>query len=272
MDEFDLIETPENVELQRRLAGIGSRFLAGIVDALLILVLYALILLAWSLFALASPFAYITEARFVASWAFAVIIFVMFLIYWGYFMIFEILLNGQSPGKRIMKIRVMKEGGSAITFSDIFIRNLLRAADWLPFGYGVGVVCMFLSKKVQRLGDLAAGTVVISEQVLDYAARGDGTRALWTKEVTAPALRATGLNPEEYRALSNYWLRRQQLSLAARGQLLPRLLRPILQRAGQTLPDQSLEALEAYVQTLMAKAVEAEAAPPPQATSPEATP
>ncbi len=256
MQEYDLIETPENVELERPLAGIGSRLIAGIVDNLLIFGLFAIILI----IALTSMAATVTYIESWGSVGLAVLIVAMFLVYWGYFVLCELLTNGQSPGKKSVRIRVVKEGGGPITFVDIVIRNLLRVVDGFP-AYGVAGLCMFVTKKAQRLGDLAAGTVVVSEQTPDYSARSDKRSTIrWESEMGPGALRATGLKPEEYRLLLNYWQRREQLTLEARQRILPSLLSSVLERTGAPPQGQSLEALEWYLEQIIQKAMAAETA------------
>ena len=249
MLDYDLIETSESVELQRRLAGIGSRSLAGMLDSLILgLVYFFLVLTCWfaGVFSMGFPA--------VRSWVFAVLIIVFFLISWGYFILFELVMNGQSPGKKAVKIRVVQEEGGGLPFSAIAIRNLLRVVDFLPIGYGIGVTAMFCTKKVQRLGDLAAGTVIVSEERVDYAAHGDKKKQLYDDDqLDSSTLEASGLTPTEYRLLHNYWIRRTQLTLEAREQLLPKLLMPILQRVGEALPDHSLAQLEAYVHKVVVK-------------------
>jgi len=248
MDTFDFIETPEHVELEQPLAGIGSRFLAGFVDTLIIVGILLVIFLVSTLSLTPDPF---SEAN---DWMIAFMIVFMFLVFWGYHVYFEYRMNGQTPGKKAVKIRVVKEGGMPMTFSDVVVRNLLRLVDGLPL-YPIAGVAMFVTKKCQRLGDLAAGTVVVSEQVSDFSARTDKrVRAEWQAEAGGAALRATGLTPEEYRVLNNYWMRRGQLTLEARWTLLPQLLEPILRRTGQTLANSRLETLEAYVELLMRQA------------------
>jgi uncharacterized RDD family membrane protein YckC len=254
MEDIDIIETPENVNLHRRLAGIGSRLLAGLLDTLLIAGLYA-ILLILLIAANLDPLGVRPDlADTVSMVLFAVLILLAFCIYWGYFILFETWLNGQTPGKRSLKIRVVQQEGAAVTMSAIVIRNLLRAVDLIGF-YAVAGVSMFVTKKVQRLGDLAAGTVVISEEIQDYAARSDKKHRL-LKEATLPTvhLASAGLKPEEYRLLQNYCLRRQELSVEARRRVLPELVQPVLDRTGTALPDRSLSALEQYVDDLMSKA------------------
>jgi hypothetical protein len=142
---------------------------------------------------------------------------------------------------------------------DVAIRNLLRAVDILPIAYGVGGVSMFVASKCQRLGDLAAGTVVVLEVVSDYSAHSDHcVQAEWDRQASAEALRATGLSPQEFRALYNYYMRRNQLSLRARQSLLPRLLAPVLQRRGETLTTGVLEDMESYVDLVIRQAYQAE--------------
>jgi len=251
MQEFDFIETPENVELQRRLAGIGTRFIAGLVDHILIAGVYlVLFLFTW----LAASVDLIEEFRVFKFWLYAAVVLAAFLIYWGYFVFFEMATNGQSPGKRSQKIRVVKEGGGSIGFVDVAVRNLLRAVDAMAF-YGVGGISMFMSRKVQRLGDLAAGTVVVSEMISDYAARTDKKHKTdWEHEASAQELRATGLSPEDFGILNNYWQRRNELTREAREKLLRNLIVPILRRAGRALTDESAIALEMHVEQLMAMA------------------
>ena len=253
MQDFDLIETPENVELEQRLAGIGSRFIAGLVDHLI--VAGALLALGFGFFMVCLVIPGLGDLpKQAGAWALAVILVAVYLLHWGYFVFWEMKTNGQSLGKIAVKIRVVREGGGPITFTDIAIRNLLRAVDMIG-GYAVAGLAMFFSRKVQRLGDLAAGTVVISEQTPSYSARPDRRHASdWEQMMTPEALRATGLDPEAFRVLANFWARRHELTLEARRRLLGKLVSPILERTGVTLPDHSPETLERYVELLMGKA------------------
>jgi uncharacterized RDD family membrane protein YckC len=232
VQEFDIIETPEQVELQQRLAGIGSRCMAGLVDSLILaLAALVVVLSLWI-----TAFAGLDLADLVGDdafwWVLAAATVLVFLVYWGYFVLFEFRTNGQTPGKKVMKLRVVKEGGAPMQFVDVAVRNLLRVVDGFG-GYGVAGLCMFLTARVQRLGDLAAGTVVVTEEVANYAALSDRRRRVQDEtEVTPAALQASGLRPEELRALHNYWVRRNELTIAARERVLPALLDPILKRTG----------------------------------------
>lgn len=256
MQDFDLIETPENVELQRRLAGIGSRFIAGFLDNLLIALMYLVLFIL--LLVVGINVADVGISSTSEIWLFAILILIAFAIYWGYFVLFEMWTNGQSPGKKYVKIRVVQVEGGGISFSSIAIRNLLRVVDAIGF-YAIAGIVMFITKKVQRLGDLAAGTVVVSEELPNYSSRyGQKKQILDNEAITSAALEATGLKPEEYRLLHNYWLRRKELNIEARRQLLPQLIRPILNRMGHSLLNESLEVLEEYVDRIITKARSAE--------------
>lgn len=220
MLEFDLIETPENVVLERRLAGIGSRLIAGMLDTAVLAAIYIVLVL---LAIFGTP---IFENLFKQGWLLvAVFVFLFYAVYWGYFAFFEYVWNGQTPGKRRMRIRVVKDEGRPIRFTDVAIRNLLRVVDGLAFYFVAGLV-MFVTQKVQRLGDLAAGTLVVSEQPVNYAP-GDRGKIELTVETTEAALPA-GLTAEQHRVLATYCQRRDQLTLDARERLLRTVVAPIL--------------------------------------------
>lgn len=265
MDEFDFIETPENVELRRRLAGIGSRFMAGLIDALVILLLLAALVLVFVGVILLTALDYTDLAGAFSTWLVAALVLVFYVIYWGYYVLAEMLTNGQSPGKRAMKIRVVKQDGGPITFLDVAIRNLLRVVDGMPgVVYAVAGLVMFFTKRTQRLGDLAAGTVVVAEEVPDYAATTDRkVTGRWEREASPEALRATGLAPREYRVLLNYWARRHQFPLETSRRLLRQILQPILQRTGRAIADDDVEGLLNYADALIQKAEVAERGPGP---------
>src|ERR1700728_4148856 len=144
------IDTPELVAIEMPLAGIGSRFIAIVVDYLIwgaaffILGMLALIILpALHFFGGVS-----------ANWAAGIFFLILFLVHWGYFALFEAFDNGRTPGKIVAKIRVIHQSGRGINFVEALGRNLVRFVDYLPGFYGVGIVAMFLSKRHQRLRDM----------------------------------------------------------------------------------------------------------------------
>jgi uncharacterized RDD family membrane protein YckC len=169
-EETLVIETPERVQLEFALASIGNRFLAVAIDHFIQYL--SLILIAWltlSLFG-GSPDLGTADQVFseMPKWAIAVLIVVAFLIFAGYFTVFEWLWNGQTPGKRLMRLRVIRDDGRALTLWEAIARNLLRICDAAPGFvlpvYSVGLIVIFANSRDQRLGDVFAGTVVIREQ------------------------------------------------------------------------------------------------------------
>ena len=161
MDDF-VIDTPENVEFSYQVAGIGSRFLAALVDSAIIVV--AMVVAQLSLWALFSTAWGATLMSRLAGWGVAVYVLVTFAIFWGYYIVFEMAWNGQTPGKRWIGLRVIKVNGYPISLVDSTIRNLVRLVDFLPAYYGLGVITMFANAQARRLGDFAAGTVVVKER------------------------------------------------------------------------------------------------------------
>ncbi len=161
VDEQFQVSTPELVEFGYEVAGVGSRFIAALVDTTLIAVIYLLIQLAGLAVSAINPLnGQGTGINYIVLGALTVLGFV---ILWGYYVFFETLWNGQTPGKRLSHLRVVREAGSPITFWEALIRNLVRIVDFLPLGYGIGVVTMFVNGRARRLGDFAAGTLVVRE-------------------------------------------------------------------------------------------------------------
>jgi hypothetical protein len=99
-----------------------------------------------------------------------VVLVVVFLVEWVYYVLFEALWSGRTPGKRVLSLRVVTEGGHPLRFGDSLLRNLVRAADILPFAYAIGLVVMGRDARFRRLGDLVAGTLVIHEHEVVLAA------------------------------------------------------------------------------------------------------
>ena len=168
--------TPENVPLTFELAGLATRFGAYLIDLTLQLVIIGVLLTIAGIVAAALPTA---VGGMSGSLIGAIVLIAFFLIWFGYFLFFEALWNGQTPGKRALKIRVVRDGGYPATFFNLATRNLIRLADSLPLIYGVGGLAAFFQGQYKRLGDLAGGTIVIKERAsrfgprLTYAATPD---------------------------------------------------------------------------------------------------
>src|SRR5215510_577260 len=172
LDDELVIETPERVELHYVLASVGNRFLAAAIDHLIQVVLMIIIILVigslgdWRIFSS------------MGVWAAALAVLTLFAIYWGYFVVFETFWSGQTPGKRIMRLRVIREDGRPVRFFEIFVRNILRLLiDFMPLpSYAVGVVSIIFSSRSKRVGDFVAGTVVVKERSTEAPSLEEITR------------------------------------------------------------------------------------------------
>ncbi len=236
------IQTPENVAFGYQVAGIGSRFLATLLDTLLIFLLQIVVIL---VFVLAlSAFDLLGET--IAAWVYAVLGIVGFIFFWGYYIFFEMLWNGQTPGKRWVGLRVIRTDGTPITLSESFIRNLTRLVDFLPAMYGIGIISMFLDKQSRRLGDLAAGTLVvhdrapISIQALS-AKRTVNLSLQGFKPISLEGFPLERLTNDDLALIEDFLLRREQLT--HREALANQILNTLHTRLGLPLP--SISRIEA---------------------------
>src|ERR1700733_11099961 len=202
------IETPEQTALEFAIAGVGSRFLALAFDMLIQFVVFTLLIIG-GIFLLTGLF----HGAFGSNWTLALLILLLFIVFFGYFAIFEAIWNGQTPGKRITHIRVIKDSGQPITAIDAVGRNLLRIVDQLPVFYGVGVLCAWISPQSKRLCDYVAGTVVVHEKPFETVAPP------WDDLPAAVATHQYGANrlsPEEFALVEAFLSRRSALDAAVR--------------------------------------------------------
>jgi len=237
------IQTPEQTEVDFAIAGIGSRFLAIAYDTLL-QILIGLVAGIVGAFALAG----MARALPLSSmWIGAIFILFYFLLYFGYYPVFEILWNGQTPGKRKEGIRVIKDSGRPLTPAETIGRNLLRIVDWLPFLYGVGVFTSFLNKRNKRLGDLVVGALVVRETSLSEL------KPVWqfTPEpgpASAGPLGANRLSVEECALIDSFLNRRNSLNYNVRVRMADEIFRSI--KAKLTLPADNALSTERILETL----------------------
>ncbi|HNB52611.1 MAG TPA: RDD family protein [Anaerolineales bacterium] len=231
------IETPENVAFGYTIAGIGSRFLAALVDTILIGLLQVIVLLvALALARLLLPAGAMDldgENPFLA-WIIGIAGLISFAFLWGYYIFFEMLWNGQTPGKRRASIRVIRVDGTPITLTESIIRNLVRLIDFLPAYYGVGVVTMFVNEQSRRLGDLAAGTLVVRESGAPITLESLAARVTDPQPVYRPIAPDLGplpvemLTPQDIQLLEDFHARRNHL--ANHDVLGRRILQKLLER------------------------------------------
>lgn len=222
------VETPEQVVFSYTVAGIGSRAAAALID--FALCAGALLLLA-TLVAVAR-----TAIGFRMSvgggWLFAAYMFAQFAILWGYNVLFEGLADGQTPGKRRLGLRVVQDGGYSVSFAASAVRNLVRVIDMQPaFAYGVGMVSAALSASGKRLGDYAAGTFVVREEVVREALASAAATGGRGTGGSTPLPIATQLTDDEFALLERFVARRQALEPARRQQLAAQLAERFRARA-----------------------------------------
>jgi len=242
------IETPELVAIDMPVAGIGSRFIALLVDYLIwIVVIIALILIFHYVDPSLTRFSKLGE-----KWATAIFTLVGFVFYWGYFTLFEAFWNGRTPGKRVARIRVIQRSGRGIGLFEAMTRNLLRVIDQIPLIYAVGVVTIFLTKQHQRLGDLAAGTLVVHErEQLDAPSAGSSARSLTAgifeqpaiapmpvrrNSLELPATAIQRLSVADLEVLEGFFARRLDFSMETRARLAERIAASIQAKSGLAIP------------------------------------
>jgi uncharacterized RDD family membrane protein YckC len=220
------IETPEQIDVAVEIAGLGSRFMGWIVDlfwkALLVVVVLLLGLVLAALVGFRDG-----ESRLTL----VVTVGVCYFLCVGYDIYFEVRRNGQSPGKKAAGTRVIREGGAPVDFGAAGVRNLLALADFLPFGYLGGGLLILLGGRGQRLGDMAAGTLVVRERAL--AAPGDAPQEAgqWASDEFAfTADQLAACRPEDRHVLRAFFQRYQSLAPQPRRQLAANLAAEFLRK------------------------------------------
>jgi uncharacterized RDD family membrane protein YckC len=240
------ILTAEKVLLSYRVAGVGARFLAWLVDILCMGVL---------IFAGEMYFMGLDVGIEGVGAALAVLW--VFVVQWGYFIFFEWLWQGQTPGKRVLGIRVIQWRGTAVSFSQSAVRNIVRFADFLPVGNVVGFLVAMCNRENRRLGDLAAGTLVVHVErkaklivtVQEGVGELDKTRLALLRQ------RLSQLDREHKQTLLDLCLRRDQLRFAERARLF-RASAGFLRARLDLLPE-AYESDEKFVLRLTAALTEA---------------
>ncbi len=269
-----LVVTPENIEIEYELAGVGSRFLANMVDNLLQIAIFIagvfVVGMLYLLIGLSSSALAREITEFIASTVNALAAIGGFLVLWGYFIWFETRWNGQTPGKRQHGLRVIRDGGSPTNIFAVIIRNLLRVVDGMPILHGGLIVaglylkqpglsalgalpilltlCFMLgSARYQRLGDFVAGTMVVKQRaprVPTLEALAPPPRVL-PEHLTPYALADIGrhvyeMTVPEYRAVRHYIDRRWSLPAPVQQPAAMRLAVPLMARLGISPPPGTL--------------------------------
>lgn len=255
-EDILIIETPERVPLHFGLASIGNRFLACAIDHAIQTFILGIIALG---FLIISSYAYLEGVLASApKWVYAVMILLLFLILSGYFAFFEWLWSGQTPGKRWLKLRVIREDGRPITFWEASVRNLIRSFDMMPAPfYSVGLISVFSTNRDQRIGDMIAGTVVVRER----EAEAPAFAKVFASPVSDPALRRSfkpvdfvgslnSLTEPEIRVVETFLRRRWDLSDVPRQWMAWRVSLPILYKIRPTY-DTATFTYEGFLEELL---------------------
>ncbi len=215
------IETPEQTVLEFEVAGVGSRFLALAFDTLLQILIGIGLLIIFLIAGVAVP-----GAADTGIWFAAIILIAYFLLYFGYFALFEVLWNGQTPGKKKEGLRVIKDSGRPITPAEAIGRNLMRIVDQLPALYAIGICSVLLSRQNKRLGDFVTGTIVVHEKSLVNA------KPVWESPPagqTGPttSFGSVRLTPEEFALVEAFLNRRSSLPADVRFTMADQIARQI---------------------------------------------
>jgi uncharacterized RDD family membrane protein YckC len=237
MDESVFISTPDHVALEFELAGPGSRFSAYLLDflfSILIMIAVVLILFLSGAAGLRTFFHLLRgESSWITAWGTALLILILFVIHWGYYVFFEGLWHGATPGKKSLGIRVIRQDGLPIGFREAALRNLVRVADMLPPPcYILGGLVAHFDRHGRRLGDMVAGTLVVMEK-FELASRSS-TGAAWAARIEKGGSRQALTLPrgtvtaQQISLIEQFLARRHQLTPERRDLLVWQIAEPLL--------------------------------------------
>jgi uncharacterized RDD family membrane protein YckC len=229
------IDTPEGVPLELTLAGVGSRFASALIDYVFQTIILVALLLVLRFGVGVDPGSSGVAAAF---WAVG-----FFVFFWGYDVAFEVLNSGRTPGKAMNGLRVVRESGAPVTFGTSAVRNVIRIIDILPGTYLVGMVSIVVTRRNQRVGDLAAGTLVIREP------RRLPPEVLVSPSVQAQAWDTSAIGQEELDALAAFLARRGDLAAGARIQIAAELVGRLRPKVGGAIAS---EGNEMFLERLLA--------------------
>ena len=232
LDNTAEVETPEHIRFRYRVAGPSRRALAYVIDLLARMVV---VMVVSAIIQMATGALSDSKLEGKMNGATGIVLVLIFLVEWGYYVVFETIGNGRSLGKLALSLRVVKEGGFPLGFVDSVLRNLLRAADFLPVGYVLGFLCMAADGRFRRLGDRVGGTMVVIEE----------RHVLGAPLTIVPPPRPEELELFPQRPPLSAWeretievfLRRTALSPARRAELAQMVAPALAQRMGVKLQD-----------------------------------
>lgn len=214
------VETPELVVLSYTIAGLGSRLYAALIDLLICVFLFFAVAIGIGILLPRERIAAAVRSDSSAALAMAALVILQFAILWGYYLLFEGLGDGQTPGKRMLRLRAVRDGGFSVGFAASAVRNLMRIVDLQPvFTYVVGIASIAFSKSGKRLGDMVAGTIVVRESLVSQPVAESSVPA-----TPSPAISAQ-LSDAEFQLLDRWAARRNSLDAERRRQLTEQVAR-----------------------------------------------
>jgi uncharacterized RDD family membrane protein YckC len=217
-----LINTPENVTIEYELAGVASRCSAAVVD---LLIQAAAIFVAIGAYLVLQYYMHFPDP----GWITSALVILLFVLWWGYYVYFETKWNGQTPGKRSHRMRVITSEGAPITLTSAAVRGLIRAVDLNL----IGILSILVTSRNQRLGDLAAGTIVVMENV---EWKGHLTTShISNHEYPAdnpPVKNIELVTPEQFQAAKRFVERAPELETGIREALAAKIAKPMMQQLG----------------------------------------
>lgn len=247
LEDHITLATPEGLELEVQLAGLGSRFIAGMTDVIIQMVLVVLLVV---LTGLVSGGGQLDALAAVIG---------VFLLWIGYPIAFEVLARGRTPGKRLTHLRVVGQSGAPVDLPASAIRNFMRLIDGPTLAYAPTIVSIIATRRNQRLGDLAAGTLVVREGPLVSTAAGSGPRAPLLPSWESWDVSA--LSDGDIAAVRQFLARRDSLDPGARSELARRLAEGLSVKVGGAPQEGSAERLlETLLEAKSRRQQDAEAA------------
>jgi len=223
------IETPELVVVSYTIAGLGSRVYAAIIDLVICAAMYLAVIFGMVILTRDERAAAQNVPAPSSNWVLAVMFLMLFAILWGYYLLFEGLRDGQTPGKQLLRLRAVRDGGYSVGFSASAVRNLMRMIDSQPlFSYLIGIASVAFTKSGKRLGDIVAGTIVVREALVRQPVSAPSpSRSNAETTVTAQ------LTEEEFTLLQRWSERRSSLEPEKRRQLASQ----VAARLQRAIPD-----------------------------------
>lgn len=247
------VATPEQVSLNFKIAGLGSRATANIIDWFILILIN--VGLSFSLVRISEELPNpVPLPSSVSSYVIATMMVLLFFLLWGYFVFFEYFGSGRTPGKMLVGIRVIQDNGQSLTFLSSAVRNLFRIIDFLPALFLLGILMIFVHSQHKRIGDLAAGTLVVYQRKSKQKKKNNPLEKEIEKRLNTHPISLNldewskqKIGIREWELLNTYMLRRSALPLKEREQTTMQVAGILLPLLGVDAAYKPLEEIENYL-------------------------